>query len=323
MTRNLNVTAAMPLSTKTKWADFYLTKHLNVRITEQTTNTELLENKIRGVKMIYAYIIISAALIPLLNNFFDILKEPYSWWLVPILLIGFTLCFLILQFAILVFSILITDINKPVTKNYKFFRFLLKASLPIVLFLARVKINTSGLEKLPEDTRLLFVCNHQHDFDCVVLLSAFPDSDIAFIGKKEIYTTMPFIAKAMHKLNSLPIDRENDRQAAKTVIKAINTIKEDLASIALFPEGYVSKSCELLPLRTGSLKIALKANVPIAVCVLNNTRALPKNIFRRKTEVEFRLLDVITPEHYQGMNTQQIGNIIHMQMNEALNEIRK
>jgi 1-acyl-sn-glycerol-3-phosphate acyltransferase len=285
-------------------------------------NIALLENKIKELKMIYFYLVLSAALIPILNNFFDILKQSYSWWLVPVLFIGFLLAFIIIQAAILLISIFTVNINKPITKNQRFFRFILKHSLPIILFFVRVKINISGLEKLPKDTRVLFVCNHQHDFDCAVMLSVFPDSDIAFIGKKEIYETMPFIAKAMHKLNSLPIDREHDREAAKTVIKAIKTIKDDIASIALFPEGYVSPTCELLPIRNGSLKIATKSEVPIVVCVLNNTRSIPKNMFIRKTEVEFKLLDVITPEDYKELNTTQIGDIIHEKMETALKEIR-
>lgn len=272
--------------------------------------------------MIYVYIVISAALIPILNNFFEILREPYSWWLVPLLFIAFFLCFLILQAAVFLISILVVNTNKPQPKNDKFFRWLLKETLPIIIFAAGVKINASGLEKLPSNTRMLFVCNHQHDFDCVVMLAMFPDSDLAFIGKKEIYKTMPFIAKVMHKLNSLPIDRENDREAAKTIIKAIKTIKDDTASIALFPEGYVSPTCELLPIRNGSLKIATKTEVPIVVCVVNNTREIPKNMFKRKTEVEFKLLDVIYPEDYKELNTTQIGDIIHEKMETALKEIR-
>ncbi len=272
--------------------------------------------------MIYVYIVISAALIPLLNNFFEILRQPYSWWLVPVLLVGFILFFLIIQFAIFAAMIQFTSFDKPVDKGEKLFRFLLKHSLPIIVKVARVKLNFTGIEKLPEDGRMMVVCNHQHDFDPAVIVSAFPNADLGFIGKKEIYTTMKFVAKAMHRLRSLPIDRENDREAAKTIIKAINTIKEDKASIAIFPEGYVSKSCELLPFRNGCFKIALKANVPIVVCVINNTREIPKNIFRRKTEVEFRLLDVIYPEEFEGKNTNEIGEKVHNLMYNALNEIR-
>lgn len=273
--------------------------------------------------MLYVYLIISAALTLFLNNFFDILKQSYSWWLVPVLFVGFFIGFILLQGLAFLLIILTANPEKETDPWDKTFRFLLKHTLPIIIFLARAKINYKGLEKMPEDAgRMLFVCNHQHDFDPVIILSAFPDAKIGFIGKKEIYTTMPFVAKAMHRLHSLPIDRENDREAAKTIIKAIKLIKEDKVSIGLFPEGYVSKSCELLPLRNGSLKIALKTGVPVAVCALNNTRELPKNLFKRKTEVEFRLLDVIYPEQYEGMNTAQLGDIIHSQMADALKEMR-
>ncbi len=269
----------------------------------------------------YVYIIISAALIPILNNFFPIMKESYSWWLMPLLLIGFILAFIILQLLILVLMIQFTNREKT-PKNTAFFRFLLKNSLPLIVKVARVKINTKGVEKFPEDTRVMLVCNHQHDFDPAVILSVFPNADLGFIGKKEIYTEMPFVSKAMHRINSLLIDRENDREAAKTIINAIKTIKDDTASIAIFPEGYTSLECKLLPFRNGCFKIATKSQVPIAVCVLNNTREIPKNLILRKTEVEFRLLDVIYPEQFEGMNTTQIGDMIYDKMKTALDEIR-
>lgn len=271
--------------------------------------------------MLYVYLIISAALIPILDNFFDIFKEDYSWWLVPTLFIAFFVGFVIIQFIVFALMIQFTNMKKE-PKSVGFFRFLIKNSLPVILWFAGVKINAKGIEELPPNKHMLFVCNHQHDFDPVIILSAFPDADIGFIGKKEIYTTMPFIAKAMHRVYSQPIDRENDREAAKTIVKVINTLKEDKASIAVFPEGYTSTSCELLPFRNGCFKAAVKAKVPIAVCVINNTRSIPKNMFRRKTEVEIRLLKVIFPEEFEGVTTAELGDSIHSLMLENLNEIR-
>lgn len=277
------------------------------------------------MKYVYStYLIISAVLLLIINNFTAIFKEAYSWWLVPVLLLGFFLGLIILQMLVFFGTIFFTDVNKSADKGSKFFRFMVKISLPVILTAALVKIDKKGMDrKLPENTRMLFVCNHQHDFDPIIMLSVFPDSEIGFIGKKEIYETRPIVKRAMHRLHSLPIDRENDREAAKTIINAIKLIKDDKASIALFPEGYVSKSCELLPFRNGSLKIATKAKVPIVVCAINNTRELPKNIFRRPTIVEFRFLDVIYPELFEGMNTQELGEIIHNKMQEALSEMRK
>ncbi len=270
------------------------------------------------------YLVISAVLLLVINNFTPIFNATYSWWLTPLLLLAFYLGFVILQMLVFFGAIVFTDVEKSADKGSRFFRFMVKISLPVILTAALVKIDKKGLEReLPEDTKMLFVCNHQHDFDPIIMLSVFPDSEIGFIGKKEIYETRPLVKRAMHRLHSLPIDRENDREAAKTIINAIKLIKDDKASIALFPEGYVSKSCELLPFRNGSLKIATKAKVPIVVCAINNTRALPKNIFRRKTTVKFRLLDIIYPEQFEGMNTSQIGDIIHTKMEEALTDMRK
>ena len=194
--------------------------------------------------------------------------------------------------------------------------------LPTLLKLGGVKVEMQGVENLPQEGRMLVVCNHQHDFDPVIIVNAFPDAELSFIGKKEIFTTMPFAARAMHWLECLYIDRENDREAAKTIIQAIKRIKDDKNSIALFPEGYVSKSCELQPLRNGSLKIALKSQVPVVVCVVNGTRDMAKKLFRGRSTVQFRLLDVITPEQYEGLNTTQLGDIIHEKMRVSLEEIR-
>lgn len=271
--------------------------------------------------MFSIYLVISAGLTVFLSNFFNILREDYSWWLVPLLLVGFTLVFLIIHFLLVVLIILTTNLNKP-PKNAFFFRLLLKSGLPILFKILRVKIETEGIEKLPEDGKMLFVCNHQHDFDPAVIISTFPDSHIAFIGKKDIYTEMPFIARAMHRLQCLPIDRENDREAAKTIIKAIKMLKENEASIGLFPEGYTSKTAELLPFRNGSLKIALKSGADIAVCVIDGMKGIHKRLFIKKSVVHFRLLDVIESEQYKDMNTNELGDIIHTKMENALNEIR-
>ena len=271
--------------------------------------------------MFYVYLVASAALIPMLDNFFEILRHSYSWWLVPLLFLCFFLGLVIIHILFTVIWILTIRTDRPVKKRPAFRKWI-NLTVPLLMKLVRVSVNASGVEKVPEDGRFLFVCNHQHDLDPVMMLSVFPDYDIGFIGKKEIYKTMPVIGKAMHGLCGLPIDRENNREAAKTVIEAVHILKEGKASIGLFPEGYTSKSCELLPLRNGSLKIATKVKAPIVVCVLNNTRSIPKRMFLHHTEIEFRVLSVITPEEYEGMNTNELGDIIHTQMKTALDEIR-
>ncbi len=275
--------------------------------------------------MVYVYLVISVILVPVLNNFLPILHQEYSWWLVPLMVVGGFLALVILHAIWFLLSFAFVSLNSDKEKGAGYYRFVLKHTLPLIVTLARVKINVTGmdLDKVPTDRKMMFVCNHQHDFDPAVIWSVFPNNDIGFIGKKEIYKTMPLIAKVMHKLYGLPIDRENNREAAKTIIQAINYIKDDKASIALFPEGYTSLQCKLLPFRNGAFKIALKPKVPIVVCTLNGTRNIPKNMVWRGCTVDFKIIDVIYPEDYEGMNTNEIGDKIHAQMQEALSEMQK
>lgn len=272
--------------------------------------------------MFYCYLVLSAVLIPVSDLFFPVLREPYSWWLVPVLFLAFFAALVLLHLAVLLVSVAVVRLDRPAERGARYYRRLADLSIPLLMKLARVSVHTVGAEKVPENTRVLLVCNHQHDLDPVMLLAAFPELELGFIGKKEIYTEMPLVARIMHKLFCLPIDRENNREAAKTVIEAIKLLKADKASIGLFPEGYTSKTCELLPLRSGSLKIAYKAEVPIVVCVLNNTRSIPKRLFWRHTEIEIRVLSVLEPEQFKAVTTVELGNQISEQMREALTQMR-
>lgn len=258
--------------------------------------------------MLYIYLIIASVLIPIINKLTGFLYTENGWWLCPVVLFGVFFLLVVLHFAWVCGSILLVNTKKSPDKFSGYYRAIINATLPLFFKISGVKIHTEGLDKVPEDTRFLFVCNHIDDFDPIVILSVLPNAQLGFIGKKEIYETMPIIAKAMHKLHGLPIDRENNREAVKTIIKAVNTIKENKASIGIFPEGYASKSGELLPMRNGAFKIAYKAEVPIVVSVIEGTKSVKKNIFRRRTDVYFRVLEVISAEELKNINSTELGD---------------
>ncbi len=120
------------------------------------------------------------------------------------------------------------------------------------------------------------------------------------------------INKLMHKTLCMPIDRENDRAALRTILRTIRLLKEDTASVAVFPEGYTSLDGKLHEFRNGVFKIALKANVPIVVCTIQNSQYVFHNALRlRRTVVPMELMAVLPPEALQGKNTIEIGQIVH------------
>ncbi len=228
-------------------------------------------------------------------------------------LLGVLLAFLFLW---LICSLVKMDV--PQDHDSKFYRPVIGAYADFIMTVLLTRIRKEGLEKLPKDGRFLLVCNHLFDLDPVVLLGVFKHSQLAFISKRENDKKF-LVGPALHKLMGQPINRENDREALKTILNCVRILQEDKASIAVFPEGYTSRDNLLHPFRSGVFKIAQKAKVPIVVCTLQNTRSILNNAMRLKvTDIPLHLLAVIPPEEYQGLTTVELANRVHDMMAQDL-----
>ena len=152
----------------------------------------------------------------------------------------------------------------------------------------------------------------------LLLLGFFKRSQLAFISKQE-NRDMFIVGKLMHRIMCQTLDRDNDRQALKTILKCIQLIKDDEVSIGVFPEGYTSKDGKLHHFRSGVFKIAQKANVPIVVCTIQGTRELFHNMKRLKaTDVQLHLVGVVPAEELKGKTAVEIGDRVHAMMAEDL-----
>ena len=116
------------------------------------------------------------------------------------------------------------------------------------------------------------------------------------------------------------VNRENDREALKTILKCIQILKEDKASVGVFPEGGIlSEDGKLHHFRPGVFKIAQKAEVPIVVCTMKNTlHSVPNLLHLKPTHVELSVLEVIPPEELKGVTTVDIANRCYRLMAEDL-----
>jgi 1-acyl-sn-glycerol-3-phosphate acyltransferase len=240
------------------------------------------------------------------------------FWTLPLAFVGSFLGLGVVVFLVLWISCLCVDLNKPQEEESKYFRFLMKLIPRTVLTILLARVHTRGLEQTPTEGRFMLVCNHINDLDPVTLMGYFPNSQLAFITKRE-NMSMFLVGKIMHKILCQPINRENDKEALKTILKCISLIKEDKASVAVFPEGYTSMDGLLHRFRHGVFKIALKTKVPIVVCTLQNTNKVFKNIAKlKKTDVHLHLLKVIQPEEYEGLTAVELGERIHKLMADDL-----
>ena len=233
-----------------------------------------------------------------------------TWlWLLPVSTLGFFLLLAALLFAFVLYLCKRVDQSVPQEDDSKFYRIVANLIVRSALPFLRIRVKHSGTEKVPTDGRFLLVCNHCNDSDPIILLYCLHKSQLAFISKRE-NSTMFVIGPMMHKILCQLINRENDREALKTILRCIQILNEDKASIAVFPEGGIlSEDGKLHPFRPGVFKIAQKANVPIVVCTLKNTKDVVKNIKHLKpSSVEMKVLEVIPAEELKGVTTVDIAH---------------
>lgn len=242
------------------------------------------------------------------------------WWL-PVVFIGWYVVLFLLAFAFLCIVCGRVDLSQPQAEHDDpFYRRVMDLYIEALISLVRVKIHKEGFEKAPKEGRFLLVCNHLFVADPGILLNVFRGQQLAFITKKE-NTNLFIINKFQHKILCQNLDREDDRQALKVILKCIQLIRDDEVSMCVFPEGYTSKDGKLHHFRSGVFKIAQKTKVPIVVCTIQNTRNLIHNVTHlKRTHVPVHLVGVLQPEDYQGMSTVDISNRVYEMMINDLGE---
>ncbi len=238
--------------------------------------------------------------------------ESLAWlWQLPLTFAGSFLVLVLAGFAFLLYLCSRVDQSVPQEEDDRLYRIVTELVIGAALPFLRIHVKKTGMEKVPQTGRFLVVANHTNDSDPIIMLDAFRGRQLAFVSKRE-NATMFVIGPMMHKILCQLINRENDREALKTILRCIQILKEDKASVAVFPEGGIDDDGLLHHFRPGVFKIAQKAGVPIVVCTLKNTKEVVHNIFHlRPSYVELNVLETIPVEELKGITTVEIAERCH------------
>lgn len=136
---------------------------------------------------------------------------------------------------------------------------------------AGIRVQVSGQENLPAQTGLLFVSNHQSAFDIPLVLGYIPGLK-GFISKKE-NLWVPVMNVWMKAMYCLFMDRRDPRQSARVIARGVAYLKNG-HSLVIFPEGTRSRDGAILPFKSGSFKLAIRANAPIVPLTIDGTGRL-------------------------------------------------
>ena len=226
------------------------------------------------------------------------------WWIllwVFLGIIGVILAYILL----IIISSLLVNTKKEYEKESKYYRFLLNNSTFWMTKVLRIKLHVSGAERLPEG-RFLLVSNHRSKFDPILTWLVLGDRQLSFISKPENFK-VPFYGRIIHRLCFMAIDRENPRNAVKTINRAVDLINRDVATIGVYPEGTRNYGDGLLPFHNAMFKIAQKANVPVVIITVKGTYEIQKNYPLHRSHVYIDVLDVIDAETVKKTKTAILG----------------
>ena len=144
------------------------------------------------------------------------------------------------------------------------------------LWMAGVRVEVRGEENVPPGP-VIFMCNHQSNFDILSLFRAIPQQ-FAWLAKEELFR-IPIFGHSMARAGYIPLNRGDGRSALKSMTAAAERIRKG-TSVVIFPEGTRSSDGALLPFKRGGFIIAAKAGVPVVPCSISGSRVVnpPKRI---------------------------------------------
>ena len=189
--------------------------------------------------------------------------------------------------------------------NYEFLRW--------IVFRANkggnVTIDVHGQENIPKQQGL-------YDVLAIVEACTHPFSVVA---KKEV-ENVPFLKQVFKIMKAFMIDREDVRQAMKTITSVTKEVVSG-RNYLIFPEGTRSKNGNNVgSFKGGSFKAATKAKCPsIPVALVDSFKPFDTNSTRPVT-VQVHFLKPMLYEDYKDMKTVEIAAAVEQQIQETINK---
>lgn len=137
-----------------------------------------------------------------------------------------------------------------------------------LLKIAGVKVDVKGLENIPNDKTVLFIGNHQGNFDIPIYISQMPIL-IGFVAKIET-EKIPLVRTWMRYMKCVFMDRSSIRKSSEAIVHGIKNLKAGY-NMVIFPEGTRSRGDKTGEFKAGSFKLATKAKCPIIPVTMNGS----------------------------------------------------
>ncbi|MBM7661849.1 1-acyl-sn-glycerol-3-phosphate acyltransferase [Bacillus mesophilus] len=177
-------------------------------------------------------------------------------------------------------------------------------------------ISVTGEDLIP-DGPVLFVSNHQGNFD-IPLLIGYIKKPIGFISKIEV-KKLPIISDWMEVLPCIFMDRKDARQSVRAMKEGAELLKKG-HSMVIFPEGTRSKGGPVAPFKSGSFRLATKSGVPIVPITIEGSYRLfeEKGSRFQPGDVNIIIHPPIFSEDYNEWNINELAEVVEQKISSQL-----
>jgi 1-acyl-sn-glycerol-3-phosphate acyltransferase len=186
-----------------------------------------------------------------------------------------------------------------------------------------LKFDFKGEENIPRKDGAILAINHIGYLDFALTgTAALPAGRyVRFMAKKEIFDNKIAgpLMRGMHHIN---VDRSNGSASFVTALRALKAGE----IIGIFPEGTVSTSFEIKELKSGAVRLAMGAGVPIIPTIVWGsqrvwTKGVKRNLKRNNFPITVRFGE---PIFYQrGDDVEQAELTLRKTMLAMLNEVQE
>lgn len=160
------------------------------------------------------------------------------------------------------------------------------------------QIQLSGTEQVPRSGGVLLAVNHVSYVDFVYGgLAANPSGRLVrFMAKRELFDHR-FSGPIMRAMRHIRVDRGDGVESFRTALDYLRAGE----AVGIFPEATISRSFEIKELKTGAVRLAADADVPLVpVIVWGTQRMLTKDHPRDLTRGRALSIRVGEPLHPSG-----------------------
>ena len=181
------------------------------------------------------------------------------------------------------------------------------------------RFQMSGTEHVPREGGVLLAFNHISYVDFIYGgLAANPSGRLVrFMSKRELFDH-PWVGPLMRSLHHIEVDRGEGVASFHTAVDYLRNGE----AVGIFPEATISRSMELKELKTGAVRIAAEAGVPLVPVILWGTQRMmtkdhPRD-FSRGTTIAIKVGE---PLHPTGDNPTAETAELRSRMSRMLAEV--